>query len=78
MQLQPLVDALHQEILQRGLLHVIEDYIREQLADGRLVRVFDAWCPSFPGFYLYTANRAQMRLKLRALIDFLKEKRGAR
>ncbi|WP_238554512.1 hypothetical protein [Paraburkholderia hospita] len=42
------------------------------------MRVLDAWCPSFLGFCLYTASRAQMPLKLRALIDFLKEKRGAR
>jgi len=27
--------------------------------------------PTFPGFYLYYPNRAQMPLKLRALIDFL-------
>jgi DNA-binding transcriptional LysR family regulator len=48
------------------------------LDDGRRVRVLDAWCPSFPGFCLYSAGRAQMPLKLFALIDFLKEKRGAR
>jgi hypothetical protein len=35
-------------------------------------------CPSFLGFCLYTASRAQMPLKLRALIDFLTEKCGAR
>lgn len=46
--------------------------------DGRLVRVLDARCPSFLGVCLYTASRAQMPLKLRALIDFPKEKRGAR
>jgi DNA-binding transcriptional LysR family regulator len=73
--LRTMVQAAEQGV---GLLHVIEDYVREQLDDGRLVRVLDAWCPSFPGFYLYTASRAQMPLKLRALIDFLKEKRGAR
>jgi DNA-binding transcriptional LysR family regulator len=61
-----------------GVALVIEDYVREQLDDGRLVRVLDAWCPSFLGFCLYTASRAQMPLKLRALIDFLQEKRGAR
>ncbi|WP_258878881.1 LysR substrate-binding domain-containing protein [Paraburkholderia sp. BL6669N2] len=73
--LRTMVQAAEQGV---GLLHVIEDYIREQLDDGRLSRVLDAWCPSFPGFYLYTASRAQMPLKLRALIDFLKEKRSAR
>ncbi|WP_208866221.1 LysR family transcriptional regulator [Paraburkholderia lacunae] len=72
--LRTMVQAAEQGV---GLLHVIDGYVREQLEDGRLVRVLDAWCPSFPGFYLYTASRAQMPLKLRALIDFLKEKRGA-
>ncbi|MGF6599280.1 DNA-binding transcriptional LysR family regulator [Paraburkholderia sp. GAS448] len=61
-----------------GLLHVIDDYVREQIEDGRLVRVLGEWCPSFPGFYLYTASRAQMPLKLRALIDFLVMKRRER
>ena len=60
-----------------GLLHVIEDYVREALADGRLVRVLDDWCPSFQGFFLYTPGRAQMPAKLRALIDFLQEKRAS-
>ena len=72
--LRTMVQAAQQGV---GLLHVIEDYVREPLEDGRLVRVLDAWCPCFPGFYLYTASRAPMPLKLRALIDFLKEKRGA-
>jgi DNA-binding transcriptional LysR family regulator len=57
-----------------GLLHVMEEYVREQLADGRLVPVLDAWSPRFAGFYLYTASRAQMPLKLRVLIDFLQGK----
>lgn len=58
-----------------GLVHVIEDYVREQLADGRLERVLEDWCPSFQGFFLYTPSRAQMPAKLRALIEFLQEKR---
>jgi DNA-binding transcriptional LysR family regulator len=61
-----------------GLLHVIDDYVREQIEDGRLVSVLAEWCPSFPGFYLYTASRAQMPPKLRALIDFLVMKRRGR
>lgn len=32
------------------------------------------WCPSFPGFYLYTPGRAQLQPKLRVLSDFLREK----
>jgi DNA-binding transcriptional LysR family regulator len=59
-----------------GLLHVIDDYVRAQLDDGRLVPVLQSWCPSFPGFHLYTAGRAQMPAKLRVLIDYLREKRA--
>src|SRR5258708_26256022 len=54
-----------------GLAHLMEDLVREDLALGALVLVFDAWCPPFPGFYLYYPSRAQMPLKLRVLIDFL-------
>lgn len=59
-----------------GLLHVIEDFIRPQLADGRLVRVLDDWSLTFDGFSLYMASRMQMPLKLRVFVDFLKEKCG--
>ena len=54
-----------------GLAHLMEDLVREDLASGALVRVLEDWCPPFPGFYLYYPSRAQMPLKLRALIDFL-------
>ncbi|RKP50730.1 LysR family transcriptional regulator [Trinickia fusca] len=57
-----------------GLLHAFEDNVRQQLADGRLVRVLDDWCPMFEGFFLYTASRKQMPPKLRVFIDFLRGK----
>jgi DNA-binding transcriptional LysR family regulator len=53
-----------------GLAHLMEDLVREDLRSGALVRVLEDWCPPFPGFYLYYPSRAQMPLKLRALIDF--------
>jgi DNA-binding transcriptional LysR family regulator len=54
-----------------GLAHLMEDLVREDLKSGALLRVLEDWCPPFPGFYLYYPSRAQMPLKLRALIDFL-------
>lgn len=69
--LRTMVRAAEQGV---GLLHVIEGYVRAQLEDGRLVRVLDAWCPRFPGFYLYTSCRMQMPPKLRVFIDFLQDK----
>ncbi|WP_325435362.1 LysR family transcriptional regulator [Pseudomonas nitroreducens] len=60
-----------------GLIKYLDVCVREQLASGELVRVLQPWCQSFPGFYLYAPTRAQMPAKVRALIDFLVEKRGA-
>jgi DNA-binding transcriptional LysR family regulator len=54
-----------------GLAHLVEDLVRDDVANGRLVRVLEDWCPPFAGFYLYYPNREQMPLKLRVLIDFL-------
>ncbi|MDO5624935.1 MAG: LysR family transcriptional regulator [Pseudomonadota bacterium] len=58
-----------------GLIQHIDLCVRQHLADGSLVRVLREWCPPFPGFYLYVPSRAQMPAKMRALIDFLAEKR---
>jgi DNA-binding transcriptional LysR family regulator len=58
-----------------GIIQHIDFAVREHLIDGSLVRVLQSWCKPFPGFYLYTPSREQMPTKVRALIDFLVEKR---
>lgn len=58
-----------------GLVQHIDLCVRQNLADGSLVRVLAAWCPPFPGFYLYVPSRSQMPAKTRALMDFLVEQR---
>ena len=55
-----------------GLAFVLESSVRQHLASKRLVRVLDAFCTPFPGFFLYYPNRAQIAPKLRALVDHLK------
>jgi DNA-binding transcriptional LysR family regulator len=60
-----------------GLAHLMEDLVRDDLASGQLVRVLEEWCPPFPGFYLYYPSRAQMPLKLRALVAFLAARCGS-
>jgi DNA-binding transcriptional LysR family regulator len=42
------------------------------LRDGTLVQVLADWCPPFPGFFLYYANRRHVSAALRALIDTLR------
>ncbi|WP_427788403.1 LysR family transcriptional regulator [Brevundimonas diminuta] len=60
-----------------GLVQHMECVVREHVAAGALIRVLDDWCPPFDGFDLYLPSREQMAPKLRALVDFLVEKRRA-
>ncbi|MGH8435563.1 MAG: LysR family transcriptional regulator [Pseudomonas sp.] len=59
-----------------GLVQHMDLAVREHLGDGTLVRVLQRWCKPFPGFYLYVPSREQMPAKVRALMDFLVEKRA--
>ncbi|TPG50256.1 LysR family transcriptional regulator [Rhodanobacter glycinis] len=56
------------------LVHMLEPMVREHIAAGRLQTVLDAWLPPFDGFYLYYPSRLQVPPKLRAFIDFLRER----
>lgn len=58
-----------------GLVQHMDFAVAKHLAEGTLVRVLKDWCKPFPGFYLYVPSREQMPAKVRALMDFLIEKR---
>lgn len=58
-----------------GLIKHLDLCVRQQIADGRLVRILAPWSRPFPGFYLYIPSRAQMAAKIRALMDFLIDRR---
>ncbi len=55
-----------------GLGFMMEHEVADELADGRLVQVLDAWCPTYPGYHLYHPSHRQTPPALRALIDWLK------
>lgn len=55
-----------------GIAFVFEGYASDAIADGRLVRVLEDWCPPFDGFFVYYPSRRQMRPALRAFVDFFK------
>lgn len=59
-----------------GLGYMLEQDVADEIADGRLIQVLDAWCPPFPGCYLYYPSR-QVTPALRALIDTLQWTPGA-
>lgn len=61
-----------------GLAYLLESSVRAELEARRLVRVLDAFCPPFPGYFLYYSSRVQLAPKLRALLDFLRRRRTAR
>jgi len=58
-----------------GLATVFEYQAADHIAAGRLVRVLDDWCPSFPGFHLYYPSRRQTTPALAALVDALRYRR---
>ena len=55
-----------------GLAYVFENRIEQHVAEGRLLRVLDDWCPYFPGFFLYYPNRRQHAAAFRAFIEFVR------
>jgi DNA-binding transcriptional LysR family regulator len=55
-----------------GLAFAFENRIEQELANGRLIRVLEDWCPPFEGFYIYYPTRRQMRPALRAFVDFFR------
>ena len=56
-----------------GLAYVFENMVREHVAQRRLVRVLNKYCPEVPGYFLYYPSRANKAPKLKALIDFIRQ-----
>ncbi|HVY33539.1 MAG TPA: LysR family transcriptional regulator [Caulobacteraceae bacterium] len=55
-----------------GLACMLEDQVKDHLADGRLVRVLADWCPPFPGYHLYYPSRRQLSPAFSLLVDALR------
>jgi DNA-binding transcriptional LysR family regulator len=55
-----------------GLGFVMEDQVTNQLADGRLVRVLEDWCPPFTGYHLYYPSRRQPSAAFTIVADALR------
>ncbi|RDS81126.1 hypothetical protein DWU98_11300 [Dyella monticola] len=52
----------------------MQDHARAYLADGRLIRLLEAWTPPFPGYFLNHPSRRQVPPVLAALIAVLRER----
>ena len=55
-----------------GLCSMPEDIVAEELADGRLVRVLEDWCPPFSGYHLYYPSRRQPSAAFALLVEALR------
>lgn len=55
-----------------GLACVPEDHARPFIADGRLARVLDDWCPPFAGYHLYYPSRRQTAPAFALLVEALR------
>ena len=41
----------------QGIAYVYEDEVAAEINAGRLKRILERWCPTFPGYYLYHPSR---------------------
>jgi DNA-binding transcriptional LysR family regulator len=55
-----------------GLTYLPEDQVTTHVADGRLIRVLDDWCPPFSGYHLYYPSRRQPTPAFALLVDALR------
>jgi DNA-binding transcriptional LysR family regulator len=55
-----------------GLAYLPEDYVRQHLDSGALVRVLASWTPLFPGYHLYYPSRRHHSPAFALLIDALR------
>ncbi|MGX9990112.1 LysR family transcriptional regulator [Rhizobium sp. WSM1274] len=55
-----------------GLAYMPEDLVEAHLADGRLVRVLEDWCPPFSGYHLYYPSRRHTSPAFALVVDALR------
>jgi DNA-binding transcriptional LysR family regulator len=61
-----------------GLACVIEDQAQPAISEGKLVRILDDWCPTFPGYHLYYPSRRQDSSAFTLLLKALRYVTGGR
>jgi DNA-binding transcriptional LysR family regulator len=55
-----------------GLAYIPADLAQPHVNAGRLVRVLDDWCPTFPGLHAYYASRSESSRAMALIIDALR------
>jgi DNA-binding transcriptional LysR family regulator len=57
-----------------GVTCIPEDLVHEHVVEGRLQRVLEDWCPTFPGYHLYYPSRRQSSPAFSLLVDALRHR----
>ena len=57
-----------------GVGFLAEDSVLPLVAEGRLVRLLEDWCPPFAGYHLYYPSRRQLSPAFSVLVDALRYK----
>jgi DNA-binding transcriptional LysR family regulator len=55
-----------------GLAYMPEDLAQPHLAERRLTRVLDGWCPPWSGYHLYYPSRRQPSAAFALVVDALR------
>ncbi|PDT80225.1 LysR family transcriptional regulator [Sinorhizobium sp. BJ1] len=55
-----------------GVAYMPEDHVLPYIAEGRLIRVLEDWCPKFPGYHLYYPSRRHSSPALTILVENLR------
>ena len=65
---------LHSALDGLGVAYMPEDQVLPHVAEGRLIRVLEDWCPYFPGYHLYYPSRRHSSPALALLADVLRHR----
>jgi DNA-binding transcriptional LysR family regulator len=57
-----------------ALAYTFESQVSQYVADGRLIRVLEDWCPPFPGYHLYYPSRRQHTAAFALFVEALRYK----
>jgi DNA-binding transcriptional LysR family regulator len=55
-----------------GLASLPDDMVEEHVAAGRLQRVLEDWCPTYPGYHLYYPSRRQASPAFALVVEALR------
>lgn len=70
------VSSAHNEVQAalagRGIAHVLDDYAKPHIRDGRLVELLPQWSATLPHWFLYYPNRRLPSAAMRAFLDHMR------